>query len=63
MLGYRHSKIIKLKFGDLHRGKLYKIIFKAKNKRIVTNETRNELKLRSRGAFVCIYDKNLNLIK
>ena len=48
MLGYRHLEINKLKFGDLHRGKSYKRMFKAKNKRIVTNETRNKLKLRSR---------------
>ncbi len=63
MAGYKHSGIIKLKFGDMHRGKSYKRLYKTNIKCLVSGETKNKLRLRSRGAPVLVYDKNLNLVK
>lgn len=63
MAGYKHSDIIKLKFGDMHRAKSYKRLYKTNIKCLVSDETKNKLRLRSRGAPVLVYDKNLNLVK
>ena len=63
MAGYKHSDIIKLKFGDIHRGKSYKRLYKTNINRLVSDETKNKLRLRSRGAPVLVYDKNINLVK
>lgn len=63
MAGYKHSDIIKLKFGDMHRGKSYKKLYKTNIKCLVSDETKNKLRLRSRGAPVLVYDINLNLVK
>lgn len=46
MAGYKHSDIIKLKFGDIHRGKSYKRLYKTNIKRLVSDETKNKLRLR-----------------
>lgn len=63
VLGYKHSDTDKLKMGDLRISKSYKWAFKPGSQRIVSEETRNKLKLRTRGTPVRIYDKNRNLIK
>lgn len=63
MSGYKHSDTIKLKFGEIHRGKFYKRLYKTKKKPLVSDETRDKLRLRSRGAPALMYDKNSNLIK
>lgn len=63
MAGYKHSDILKLKFDDMHRGKSYKTLYKTNIKCLVSDETKNKLRLRSIGALVLVYDKNLNLVK
>ena len=63
MGGYKHSDTFKLKLGDMHRGKCYKRLDKTNMKCLVSDETKNKLILRSRGAPVLVYDKNLNLVK
>lgn len=45
MLGYKHSYMDKLKMGDLRTGKSYKWAFKPGSKRIVSEKTRNKLKV------------------
>jgi len=64
LLGYKHTEANKLKFSLTHRGKSYK---KTPNpfisKRLVSNETILKLKSRTRGAAVCVYDVNLNLVE
>ena len=44
--GYKHSDIIKLKFGDMHRGKSCKRLYKTNIKCLVSYETKNKLRLR-----------------
>ena len=38
-------------------------LYKTNIKCLVSDETKNKLRLRSRGAPVLVYDKNLNLVK
>ena len=61
--GYKHLDILKLKFGEMYRGKPYRRLYKTNIKCLVSDETKNKLRLRSRGAPVLVYDKNLNLVK
>lgn len=65
MASYKHSDIIKLKFGDMYRGKSYKRVYKTNIKCLVlvSEETKNKLRLILRAAPVLVYDKNLNLVK
>ena len=63
MAGYKRSDIIKLKFGDMHRGKSYKRLFKTNIKCFVRDETKNKLRLRSRGAPVLVYYKKSKFSK
>lgn len=63
MAGYKHSDIIKLKYGDMHRGKSYIRLYKTNIECLVSDETKNKLILRSIGAPVLVYDLNLNLVK
>lgn len=63
MLGYRHTEETKLKFSSIHIGKSDIRTLTGKPRPITTKETINKLKLRSRGAATCIYDKNNVLVK
>lgn len=64
ILGYKHTTATKLKFSLIHRGKSYKRTSTVnKTRPLVSNDTIMKLKLRSRGAPVCVYDTNLNLVK
>ena len=44
MAGYKHSDIIKLKFGDMHRAKSYKRLYKTSIRCLVSDETKNKLR-------------------
>jgi len=63
ILGYKHTEVNKLKFSSIHRGKSYQKTLTVKLRAKVTKETIDKLKLRSRGAVTCIYDKNNVLLK
>ena len=63
VLGYKHTEENKLKFSSNHIGKSYKRTLTGKPRPLVTKETINKLKLRSRGAVTCIYDKNNVLVR
>lgn len=49
MLGYKHTEQSKLKLSSIHIGKSYKKTPTKKPKLLVTKETRDKLRLRSRG--------------
>ena len=42
--GYKHSNIIKLKFGDMHMGKSYIRLYKININCLVSDETKNKLR-------------------
>lgn len=63
ILGYKHTEENKLKFSSIHIGKSYQKTLTGKLRAKVTKETIDKLKLRSRGAVTCIYDKNNVLLK
>jgi len=62
-MGYKHTKENKLKFSSIHIGKFCKKDTLGAPRPLVTKETIIKLKLRSRGAATCIYDKSHNLVK
>ena len=62
ILGYKHTKENKLKFSSTHIGKSYHKTLTGKSRPSVTKETIDKLRVRSRGAPTCIYDKNNLLV-
>ena len=63
ILGYKHTEENKLKLSSTHIGKSYQKTLTGKPRPLVTKETIDKLKLRSRGAVTCIYDKNNELLR
>ena len=63
ILGYKHTEENKLKFSSTRIGKSYQKTLRGKPRPSVTKETIDKLRLRSRGAATCIYDKNSILVR
>ena len=63
VLGYKHTEENKLKFSSTRIGKSYQKTLTGRPRPLVTKETINKLRLRSRGAATCIYDKNNILVR
>jgi group I intron endonuclease len=63
ILDYKHTKESRIKFSSSRTGKVYGKRIISKSKPLVSKETIDKLKLRTKGAPTCLYDKSHNLLQ